>query len=73
MKDDPAAIVEPHHSDDVLDLEGVRQKRMAHVFARREGELGLLQMKASLGEPVEIADVIVVEMGNDDVLDVRPA
>jgi hypothetical protein len=34
-----------------------------------EGHLALLEMKARVGQLVEIADVIVVQMGNDDVGD----
>ena len=73
MKDDSSAIVEPDHPDHVLDLERVRQEWVPHVFAGGESELRLLKMKARLGESVEVADVIVVQMRDDDVLDVRCA
>ena len=73
VKDDSPAIVEPNHADHVLDLERVRQERMRHVLSGREGEFGLLKMKARLGKSIEVADVIVVEVGDDDVFDVGGA
>jgi hypothetical protein len=40
-----------------------------HIFSGRKGEFGLLKVKARLREAVEIADVIVMEMRADDILD----
>ena len=37
------------------------------------GEFGLLEMKTRLGKSIEVADVIVVKVRDDDVLDVRRA
>ena len=42
---------------------------MPHVLAGRVGELGLLQVKSRFRKPVEIADVVVVKMGENDVVD----
>src|ERR1700761_5884044 len=69
VKNDAPAIVQPHHANYVLDLERVRQERMRHVLSGREGEFGLLEVKASLGKPIEVTDVIVVQVGDDDVFD----
>ena len=73
VKDDSPAIVEPNHADHVLHLERVRQERMRHVLSGREGEFGLLKVKARLGKSIEVANVIVVEVGDDDVLDLTRA
>ena len=73
VKTDAPAIVQSDHADDVLDLERVRQERVPHVFAGGESELRFLKMKARFGKPVEVADMIVVKMRDDDVLDVRCA
>ena len=42
---------------------------MAHVPAGGELHLLVLQMEARLGEAVPVADMVVVQMGDDDVLD----
>jgi hypothetical protein len=39
----------------------------------RESQFGLLKMKARLGKTIEVADVIVVKVGDNDVVDVRGA
>ena len=44
---------------------------MAHVPAGGELHLLVLQMEARLGEFVPVADVVVVQVSYDDVLDLR--
>jgi hypothetical protein len=47
----------------------MRQPRILHVAAGGIGQFALLQMKACLRETVEIADMVVVQVGEDDLLD----
>ena len=63
------AVDRAHHADDVLDLEGVAEGVLADVPAGGELHLLVLQMEARLGEVVPVADVVVVQVGDDDVLD----
>ncbi len=54
---------------DVFDLEGMREARIAYVLADGSRRAALLQTESARWEAVEIADVIVVQMREDDVLD----
>jgi hypothetical protein len=63
------AVERAHHADDVLALVGVAEGVLAHVAAGGELHLLVLQVEARLGEAVPVADVIVVQVGDDDVLD----
>ena len=63
------AVDRAHHADDVVDLEGVAERAVAHVPAGGELHLLVLQMEARLGEFVPVADMVVVQVGDDDVLD----
>ena len=54
---------------DVLDLEGMRQPRISHVAPGGIGQLALLKMEARVRKPVEIAGMVVMQMGEDDILD----
>jgi hypothetical protein len=60
---------QPHHAADVVGLVGAGEAVVAHVAAGRERHLVVLHVEGRLRERVEGADVIVVEMGDDDVLD----
>jgi hypothetical protein len=70
MKGDALAIDMTNHQRDVLDGERVPQQAGAHAAARGIGHLAILQMKPRLGKTVEIAGMVVVQMGDDDILDV---
>src|SRR5215216_2273590 len=63
--------VEPYNAHDILDLERVREPRIAHVTAGGVCELRLLQMEGRGRKAVEVADVVVVEMRQDHVLNAR--
>jgi hypothetical protein len=63
----PALEVEPHHADHVLDVEAVADARIAHVLAGGVGHLALLQVEARVRELVEVADMVVVHVGQDHV------
>ena len=69
IEQDAPRIVQPHDAADVLDLEGMRQPRIAHVAPGGVGQLALLEMKARVRKAVEIADMVVMQMGEDDILD----
>src|SRR6185437_11941317 len=47
----------------------MRQPRIAHVASRRIVKLALLEMETRVRKPVEIADMVVMQMGEDDILD----
>ena len=47
----------------------MRQPRIPHEAPRGIRQLALLEMESRVGKPVEIADMVVMQMGEDDVLD----
>ena len=63
--------VQPHDADHVLDLEGAGEVRVAHVAAGRVVQFDLLQMELRRREAVIGADMVVMHMGQDHVLDRR--
>jgi hypothetical protein len=63
------AIDLPHHAHDVLDVERHPQPRVAHVASGGIRHLPVLEMKAGAREDLEVADVIVMQMRDDHVLD----
>ena len=58
-----------HHQRDVLDRKRMPQHAVAHAAAGGVAHLAFLQMKPRIGKAVEIAGMIVMQMGDDDVLD----
>src|ERR1700722_1760034 len=62
-----AGIVQPHHPADVLDLERMRQPRILHVAPGGIEQFAFLQMKPRLRKAVEISDMVVMQMGQNDV------
>ncbi len=66
-------VVQPHDADHVIDLEGVGELVEAHVPSDRVVQLRLLQMEMRAREAVEVADMVVVQMGQDHRLDRRRA
>jgi hypothetical protein len=70
MEGDALAIDMAHHLRDMLDREGVTQQAVAHAASGRIGHLPVLQVKPRIREAVEIAGMVVMQMGDDDILDV---
>jgi hypothetical protein len=68
VEENALGVVEPHHADDVLHLEGMREARIAHVAPGRVVHLRLLQVELRRRKAVEIADMVVVQVGQDHVL-----
>ncbi len=66
---DPAAVELAHHAGHVLDVERHAQAPVAHVAAGSVGHLPVLQVEGRTGKDLEVADVVVVQMGDDHVLD----
>src|SRR5690349_8286927 len=63
-----AAFVDPpHHARDVLGFEGAAKALVAHVPPGGVAELALLDMERGGREKLEVADVIVVQVGNHHV------
>jgi len=60
-------IIQPHDPADVLDLERMRQPRIVHVAPGGIGQLALLQMEPRFRKTVEIADMVVMQMGENDI------
>ena len=54
---------------DVLDRKRMPQHAVAHAAPGRVAHLAVLQMKPRVGEAIEIAGVVVMQMGDDDVPD----
>ena len=57
-----------HHAHHVVDFVAVIEAAVAHVAAGREAHLRILEMEPRGGEIEERADMVVVHMGDDDVL-----
>ena len=69
MEGDAVAIDMPHHGRDVLDRERMPQHAVAHAAPGGVAHLAILQMKARIGEAVEIAGVVVMQMRDHDIPD----
>src|SRR6516164_146664 len=69
MKNRTASIDMPDHIDHRINVKGLLQDRMTHATARRIGHLTLLDVKPGARKFVEIACVIEVQMGDDDIAD----
>ena len=68
MEGDALAIDMADHGRDVLDRKRMPQHAVAHAAPGRVAHLAFLQMKPRVGEAIEIAGVVVMQMGDDDVL-----
>ena len=53
----------------MLDRKRMPHHAVAHAAPGRVAHLAVLQMKPRVGETIEIAGVVVMQMGDDDVLD----
>jgi hypothetical protein len=60
--------VQPYEADDILDFESPCEVLVPHVAAGRVVQLGFLQMKLRRREALEGAGVVVVQMGQDNIL-----
>ncbi len=56
-----------NHLEDVVEIKGRSKLAMAHGAAGGERHLAILQMEARLGEAIEIAGVVVMEVRDDHV------
>ena len=70
MKGDALAIDMAHHQRDMLNRKRMPQQPKAHAAPGGEAHLAILQMKPRIGKAIEIAGVVVMQMGDDDVSDV---
>src|SRR5689334_14925022 len=70
MERDSLAIDMAHHLRDMLDRERMTQQAVAHAAPGRIRHFPVLQMKSRIRETVEIACVVVMQMGDDDILDI---
>ena len=57
------------HGHDFIDLVRMREKIDGHVAPRGVGQFAILQMKTRSWKQVEIANMIVMKMRDDDILD----
>src|ERR1700676_751788 len=69
MEADAALVDLADEADDILDGIGLAERAVRHVAPGGVGHLLVLDMEIRLGKEVEIADMVVMEMGEDDVLD----
>ena len=69
MKADPPPEDVSHHADHVIDIERADDSGIEHVPPGGEGHFLVLEVEDRLGKLIEIADVVVMEVGDDHVLD----
>lgn len=69
MEDGSLGIDVADHLEDVFEIERRAQLAMAHGAAGGEGHFTVLQMETRGGKAIEIAGMIVVEVGDDHVGD----
>src|SRR5258708_10334694 len=60
-------IIQPHNPAHVLDLERMGQPRIVHVAPGSIGQFALLEVKPRLWKAVEIAHMVVMQMGENDI------
>ena len=70
MKGDALAVDVAHHQRDVLDRKRMPQHAKAHAAPGGVAHLAILQMKPRVRKAIEIAGMVVMQMGDDDVPDV---
>ena len=68
VKDDPSGIDVAHHLHYLIRLVGGGEKAVRHVAPRRIHHFLILQVKARFGKEIEVADVIVMQVRDDDIL-----
>src|SRR6185436_8448323 len=67
VKAHAAGVHAAHHADHVLDLEGAAEFRLRHVAAGGVAHLEVLQVESGRGKQLEIADVVVMQVSDDNV------
>ena len=67
MEGDAFAVDMAHHRGDVLDRKRMPQHAVAHAAPGRVAHLAVLQMKPRVREAIEIAGVVIVQVGDDHV------
>ena len=70
MKGHPLAVDVAHHQRHMIRRKRMPQGAVAHAAPGGIAHLAVLQMKPRIGEAVEIAGVIVMQMGDDHVADI---
>ncbi len=71
VKGDALAVDVAHHQRHMLDRKRMAQMAEAHASSGGVTHLAILNVKPGVRKQVEIACVIVMHMGDDDVLDVN--
>ena len=56
-------VIQPHNPADIFDLERMGQARILHIAPGGIGQFALLEMKPRFRKAVEIADMVVMQMG----------
>src|SRR5438034_7242603 len=64
-----ALEVEPHYSDYILYFKGVAEVGVPHIAPGGECQFAFLEVKARVRQLVKIADVIVVQVRQNDISD----
>ena len=70
MKGDALAEDVTHHQRDMFNRKRMPQRPETHAAPGGIVHLAILQVKTRIRKQVEIAGVIVMQMGNNDVLDI---
>ena len=65
----PPGEVQPNDADDIFDLEGAGEERVAHVAPGRVVQLDFLQMKLRPWEAVKRPDMVVMHVSEDHIGD----
>ena len=69
VKGHPLAEDVADHQRDMLHREGMTQHAVAHAAPGGVAHLAVLQMKSRIGKQLEIAGVVIVQMGDHDIPD----
>ena len=69
MEDHAFGEIHPYHADHILHLKGVAEFWVFHVAPGRILHFWFLQMEPRLGEFVEAADMIIMQVGNHHIFD----
>src|SRR5215469_6977959 len=67
IKFDPSPEVQAHHPQHVLKFETVAEEWITHMAAGSEGHFALLQMKARVWQFVKIANMVIMQVGQDHI------
>ena len=67
---DPVVVKRPHQVRNVVDRKGMANDLLSHEPPGGEGHLAVLQIKLRLGELAHVAAMVIVHMGEDNLLDI---